>query len=127
MRPAAVADRNWPANPAAQARALAEFLERHLRPHFAVEERIVFPAAREAGADVARLVSQLVVEHRSMIEAVQSLAADNVATAERLAAFGERLNAHIRLEDRTLFPLMETRLPAAALARLQAEVEANQG
>jgi iron-sulfur cluster repair protein YtfE (RIC family) len=34
------------------------------------------------------------------------------------------LNAHIRLEDRQLFPMMETGMPADALLDLQQLVEA---
>jgi hemerythrin-like domain-containing protein len=123
LRGSTASDRRWPAEPAAQAGLLADFFESHLRRHFAVEEQTVFPAARDMGADAANLVSQLAAEHRSMAGLVQGLATNTRVTAESLAAFGALLNAHVRLEDRTLFPLMEARLAPDALARLRDAVE----
>ncbi len=58
-----------------------------------------------------------------MAELVHELTTNAEVTADSLAAFGALLNAHIRLEDRTLFPLMEARLPPDALSRLQDAVE----
>ncbi len=116
-------DTQWPSEPSSQAMVLGDFFERHLRHHFAVEEEFVFPAAQHAGADAVALVSRLVSEHQRLAELVRTLLAATDVSVEDLAAFGALLNAHIRLEDRTLFPLMESRLPPAALLQLQREVE----
>ena len=120
-------DRDWPAEPVQQAATLAAFFARHLRQHFRVEEEIVFPAARGAGSEAENLVSQLLDEHREMAALVDQLAANPQVTAAELAAFGQLLNAHIRLEDRQLFPLMEAQMPADALLDLQQRVEARYG
>lgn len=113
----------WPADPPAQARSLAAFFEQHLRRHFAVEDQVVFPAALECGDEAGALVQRLAQEHRQMTELIRELAAAAVVEAGALAAFGTLLNAHVRLEDRNLFPLMEAGLPAGRLMRLQADVE----
>ena len=54
---------------------------------------------------------------------VERLAVNPQVTAAELAAFGQLLNDHIRLEDRQLFPLMETQMSADALLDLQHRVE----
>lgn len=117
-------DGEWPREPAQQAATLAAFFERHLRQHFIVEEEIVFPAACSAGSEAETLVAQLLDEHREMASLVERLAMNPQVTAAELAAFGRLLNDHIRLEDRQLFPLMETQISAAALLDLQQRVEA---
>jgi hemerythrin-like domain-containing protein len=45
-------------------------------------------------------------------------AAAGIADREALAAAGELLDAHIRLEERQLFPLIEELVPDDELARL---------
>lgn len=123
MRGAPASDRDWPPEPVLQARLLGEFFERHLRQHFLTEEAVVFPAARSASAQAAELVSQLLDEHREMTSQIHSLAANPQVAAADLSAFGEFLNAHIRLEDRQLFPLMEADMSSESLLELQRVVE----
>ncbi len=125
MRGGSASDRQWPSEPGEQAALLAGFFERHLRQHFAVEEALVFPAARGTGAEAAALVAQLLEEHREMSSQIRSLTEDPQLAAADLAAFGEFLNAHIRLEDRKLFPLMEAQMSADALLELQQQVESH--
>jgi hypothetical protein len=57
--------------------------------------------------------------HDGLVQAVRlrRAAADGDASA-RLAAAGELLEAHIRLEERQLFPLIEELVPDDELARL---------
>ena len=123
MRGVSVSDRDWPSEPLLQARLLAEFFDRHLQQHFAVEEEFVFPAARSAGTPAGDLVSQLLDEHREMTSQIRSLAENPQVAAADLAAFGEILNAHIRLEDRQLFPLMEAEVSPEVLLELQQLLE----
>ncbi len=124
MRGTKASDKDWPSEPVQQAAMLVAFFERHLRQHFRIEEEIVFPAACSAGGEAENLVSQLLDEHREMVDLVERLAANPQVAAAELAVFGQLLNDHIRLEDRQLFPLMETRMPAEALLDLQEQVEA---
>lgn len=117
-------DKDWPSEPVQQAAMLAAFFERHLRQHFRIEEEVVFPPACSAGGEAEILVAQLLDEHRQMAGLVERLAVNPQVTAAELAVFGQLLNDHIRLEDRQLFPLMETQMQAAALLDLQKQVEA---
>lgn len=117
-------DHKWPGEPVQQAATLAAFFERHLQQHFTVEEEIIFPAACSAGSEAENLVAKLLDEHRQMSDLVRGLAANPQVTAAELATFGQLLNDHIRLEDRQLFPLMETQMQADALLDLQQRVEA---
>ncbi len=123
MRGTKASDKDWPREPVQQAATLAAFFERHLRQHFRIEEEIVFPPACSAGGEAEILVAQLLDEHRQMAGLVERLAVNPQVTAAELAAFGQLLNDHIRLEDRQLFPLMETQMSADALLDLQQRVE----
>lgn len=123
------ADR-WPADPATQAARLRAFHDEHLRSHFAVEEALVFPFARAHVPDGAALVGRLEAEHRELGRRIGALGGDGaggtgtaVDPAE-LAALGALLKAHVRAEDRTLFPLIEAHAPEPALAELRREIEA---
>ena len=82
---------------------LAERFARELEPHFAVEERWLAPALVDAGQSA--LATRLLAEHALLRRLVAS---------EDHAAFAEALFAHVRFEERELFPACE-RLPAVVL------------
>ena len=99
--------------------ALAGIFGRELEPHFLDEETLLLPALRDAGehARVARTLD----EHRQL----RALArADGPVDAAGLASFGLLLEAHVRFEERELFPLAEDMLPAATLATVAARAAA---
>jgi hypothetical protein len=80
-----------------------------LAPHFAVEERVLLPALEAAGE--AALAARTRSEHAQLRALL-----DGDADAEaRLRAFGALLTAHVRFEERELFPAAEARLPSAVL------------
>jgi hemerythrin-like domain-containing protein len=94
------------------------FLGEHERSHFALEESVLLPAVptEETGA---RLVEQVLEDHaflRYACEQLQaSLATPSVAL---LHSAGSRLRAHVRLEERELFPLIERTIPEPELVAL---------
>lgn len=94
-------------------------LEVELEPHFAIEERWLAPPLEAAGE--AALTARLHDDHAALRAA---LAPDAPRDAAALAAFGERLAAHVRFEERELFPIAERRLPVAALAAIEAACRA---
>lgn len=99
--------------------ALPDIFARELEPHFQIEERLLLPPLREVGehARVARTLD----EHRQL----RALAhATGRAGPAGLASFGLLLEAHVRFEERDLFPLAEAILPAATLAAVTAHVAA---
>lgn len=84
-----------------------------LAPHFAIEERWLAPPLAQAGAPA--LAARLRADH----DALRAAVAEDVARGDApLAAFAERLAAHVRFEERELFPAAERLLPEAALAAL---------
>lgn len=89
--------------------------ELELAPHFAIEEEILLPALEAAGeCDLVRRTRQ---EHSMMREHVRAAAEGETA---RLLVFAELLDAHVRFEERTLFPLCEAKLEAATLQAVMA-------
>lgn len=72
--------------------------------HFVVEESILLPALRAVGA--GELVSRTLEEHAAIREALGRGA---------LGDFSELLTAHVRFEERELFPACEERLPSEVL------------
>lgn len=93
--------------------ALRERFAAELAPHFAVEEDILLPALRAAGA--GELVDRTLADHAALRGLCQR-AADG--DGESAAAFASRLTAHVRFEERELFPACERLLPAAVLERV---------
>ncbi len=84
-----------------------------LEPHFVAEEQAMFPPlAAAGGGDEVQRVRE---EHATLRGYVASEPTDLCAA---LLAFGTLLEAHIRYEERTLFPLAESLLSDAELAKI---------
>ncbi len=90
--------------------------------HFGVEERVLLPAwlawASEGDHAMARRVAE---EHLAIRIALRELSAE--AEPAALNRFGELLEAHVRFEERELFPRIEEDLSEAQLEELGAELE----
>ena len=99
--------------------AAAEALGRwaaEVAPHFRAEEERLLPLlARAAGADHPAIAETL-NQHVRLRALVQSL--DEAPSAATLRDLGDRLRAHVRYEEDTLFPAVESALSEAQLARL---------
>ena len=96
----------------APAEAFVRFFRTSSVPHFREEEEALFPLVIDVEEARALLV-QALLEHQHLHSLVAALevGGDIRATMREL---GERLEAHVRLEERHLFPLIE-RVAAAAL------------
>lgn len=108
--PSSPNDTLWPINPPEQAQALLRFAERELYPHFSLEEEYLFPAAMGKSSEIDSLITKLLADHtslRSALETIENLS-DNGSLVEQLKRFGEDLERHIRIEERELFPRIET-------------------
>jgi hemerythrin-like domain-containing protein len=111
------------------------FFDREGRWHFAIEERLLLPALPSDDPDWARCVARVRDDHDAIRASASALAgADREARRSVGAArdLGERLTAHVRFEERTVFEMLESRLSPPDLARLgdavaeaEAEAEAN--
>jgi hypothetical protein len=92
--------------------------------HFRAEEEVLLPAY-SAYADASREeVVRVLLDHVEIRrEAYELGALKTDPPPERLHALGERLDAHVRHEERVLFPLIEEALPEDELARVARGVE----
>ena len=85
--------------------------------HFEQEERLLVPAIPERESVLARRV---LAEHEEIRRRATALGeAPDVAPAHEL---GELLTAHVRFEERRLFPLLESVLSAERLSELGAQL-----
>jgi hemerythrin-like domain-containing protein len=119
---------------AAQAlRDMVEFFDAHGALHFRVEEEVLLPMyVRDGGADPRdEAITRVLTDHvwiRARIAALRDAGEAPVAEVREL---GERLDAHVRHEERVLFPAIEQALSPTqleALGRAVADAEAhNQG
>lgn len=82
-----------------------------IEPHFAVEEAVLLPALAAAGALAE--ADETRRQHAQLRALTAALPAGDAAA---LAAWGTALLAHVRFEDRELFPLAERLLDLDALA-----------
>jgi iron-sulfur cluster repair protein YtfE (RIC family) len=98
------------------------FFEADLTTHFRAEETVLFPAMSEMAA-ARDLLGRLDGEHRRLEDLVAQLRhAEGEDLARTLAEFGRLLEAHIRAEERALFPLYEQQVRPEVAARVGREI-----
>ena len=98
------------AEAAAQREHLLQRWRVQFEPHFAAEERHLLPALVAAGeADAA---ARAAAEHEGLRRLVERLRQGEL---QALPAWGAAMQAHVRFEERELFPLAERVLDLAAL------------
>ncbi|HEY1277396.1 MAG TPA: hemerythrin domain-containing protein [Thermoleophilaceae bacterium] len=93
------------------------------RRHFQVEEEVLLPAWARHGAADHPAVVQVLTEHVDLRRRGGDVAAEEAPSLDQLHELGERLERHIRHEERVLFPLIETTLPEDELAELARTIE----
>ena len=107
---------------AAEARDLfLDYFEREGARHFRVEEEVLLPAFAGHGDPEDPAVVRVLVEHVDLRRREQNLSAAKEPDPGELRELGERLESHIRFEERVLFPMIEEALPVDELERLGAE------
>lgn len=113
------ADLDWLSERAEKA---IRFFESDLRPHFEVEEEIVFPAMRGIAGAVAT-VEQLIEEHRKIERLVHRLhQARGLQLSPLLREFADLLEAHIRKEACVPFPCYERNISPKEAGRVKIQV-----
>jgi hypothetical protein len=83
--------------------------------HFEIEEELILPALPRGDAEWDAAVVRVLAEHTDILARAQALDGTDVEAAHEL---GERLQAHVRFEERVLFPLLEARAEPDALVAL---------
>ena len=111
-----------PETAASARQAFIDFFEREGARHFRVEEELLLPAyARHAESDEPAIV-RVLTDHVELRRG-QDLQAGADPDLGALRELGERLERHIRFEERELFPMIEKALPPDELERLAAAIE----
>lgn len=95
--------------------------EQNLQHHFEQEEQVLIPLLSKAG-DSGELLPKFWQDHQELARMAESLQTDPATCYQRVAAFAERLEQHIRFEERELFPWIETELDAETLASAGSEL-----
>lgn len=111
-------------SPSADRDAFVAFFAADTAPHFAIEEDVLLPAVADvlpaSDPDVARMLA----DHAELRRRTAEVAAAPEPDPGALGALGELLAAHVRLEERVLFPRIEALLEPARLAELGARIAA---
>ncbi len=104
------------------ARAFLVFWHEHANPHFREEEEALLPFFARWGdvddASIRQMQREHVLIRRDVALLQDEMRAASTCSADFLHALGAQLDAHVRLEERTVFPLIEAALPTAALDEL---------
>jgi hemerythrin-like domain-containing protein len=112
---------------AAQAlRDMVDFFDEHGALHFRVEEDVLLPLyVRDSGADPAgEPIARVVTDHVWIRARIAALREAPDLSVEAVRELGERLDAHVRHEERVLFPAIERVLSAPQLEQLGRAVAA---
>ena len=99
--------------------AFVRFIDGEGGDHFREEEDLLFPLVVASVDDTPELVERATLDHIQLRAAAVRLRRKAAAPdGGVLRALGERLDAHIRLEERDLFPLAERVVPESELQSL---------
>jgi hemerythrin-like domain-containing protein len=114
-------------NPASTARDFLDFWQRDTSHHFRKEEDVLLPVLARYGGDLdERPILQMLTQH-ARIRGLAMQLSDELEQEEvredTLRSLGEQLEAHIRLEEREAFPLIEQTLPEGALQEVASQLE----
>ena len=104
-------------------RQFLDFWREHGGAHFRIEEEVMLPAFARHGDHTDPRVVRVLTDHVAIRRRAADLDARGTPRPEDLKVLGEMLDAHVRHEERVLFPLIEQSLPAEALAELAQRVE----
>ena len=115
------------ANSADITRNFLEFWQRDISLHFRKEEEVLLPVlARYEGDLGERPILQMLTQHARIrglaMQLSDELKQDRVRE-DTLRNLGKQLEAHIRLEEREVFPLIEETLPEGALQEVASRLE----
>jgi len=112
--------------PAEAARAFLHFWEEDTSAHFREEEEVLLAVFARHGGDLgAEPIQETVADHARIRGLVMTLIEEDRSgevSTDTLRRIGERLEAHIRLEERRVFPLVEATLPDEGLEEVGARL-----
>ena len=100
---------------------IAQHFEQEIKVHFAAEEAVLFPIARNF-EELGLLLDDLINDHAWLRDAFTQVETRRMSAAD-LVAFAQRLSAHIRKEERQLFERIQQLLKPNELAALGAKLD----
>ncbi|HMB93688.1 MAG TPA: hemerythrin domain-containing protein [Rhodothermales bacterium] len=106
------------ASPDVMAAYVAHFWKTHLAHHFQQEETFLLPLLEESSATMAE---RMVEEHGRIRELVARV--EKEASAQRLTELSRMMKAHIRFEEREVFPALEAQMPEDVLQEVGAQLQ----
>jgi iron-sulfur cluster repair protein YtfE (RIC family) len=95
-----------------------QFWEHHGQRHFCEEEQALLPFFARWSDLEQTPIQQMLREHAFIRRDVQLLQSSTEIATEIYTALGEQLEAHVRLEERVVFPLIEAALDEQTLTAL---------
>lgn len=98
------------------------FFSQNLERHFRAEKEILFPLIRSCAPESHPLMEDLLHEHEQIREGVGRLEGDD-SLSKILFDLGDLLERHIRREERELFPLFESYVPAVQAQEVKERIE----
>jgi iron-sulfur cluster repair protein YtfE (RIC family) len=101
----------------AAASSFLAFWHEHGRSHFRAEEEVLLPAFARHQHPRGEAVVRVLTEHMEIRRDAQRIER-GVSDPVFLNDLGRRLEAHVRHEERTLFPMVEQRLADSELVEL---------
>ena len=109
------------------AKEFLDFWRKETAIHFRKEEEVLLPVMARHGGDLSLdPIVEMLEGHaciRGLVMQLSDEAIGGKVRPETLREIGEQLEAHIRLEEREVFPLVEETLSEAALKELAARLE----
>lgn len=108
-----------PPSPEQLKELLLKFFREHLGQHFKTEEKILAPNFPE-NEMMQRMLNEHVILNK-MISEIESIPAGK----DTLNDFGKMLEAHIRFEERELFPMIEKNLSEEQLSEIEKQIANN--
>lgn len=100
---------------------ISQIFQSEISIHFAAEELVLFPTARKF-AELIPLVEELLADHAVLRERFVR-AESRTMSATEMSAFGQRMAAHIRKEERQLFERMQELMNQEELAAVGQHLE----
>lgn len=95
------------------------FFQNHLHTHFKEEEKYIFTVLDEKDEKRKKAEKQ----HRKINRLVEKLSTEPDKNNDTLALIEEEVEAHIRFEERDLFPYIQTTQDEAELEKLRKKIE----
>jgi hemerythrin-like domain-containing protein len=110
--------KNLPTDPKGKAAYAINKYENELLGHFIAEEQSVLEQVRGVNKDIDLLIEEIYAEHKQLHSFFELIRIGN-NLEEDLHALGAALEAHIRKEERVLFPLIEEKCSEELLTHIQ--------